>query len=143
MKKTGVLMVLFLLLLVTWGRGLFAVPAPDSAHALSRCPPIEEEIIDLNALADMLKNTKAVGLVTKIALKGDISALLKRMEVYHRGKRTFSLEELQEQYDLLLMKIASHLQDKDLALHKHLCNAWFVIWEDLRDEQRFREFSNG
>ena len=50
-----------------------------------------------------------------------------------------TLEQLEEQYDLLLMKIAIYLQDNDLALHNHLCNAWLVIWEDLRDFDRFHQ----
>ncbi len=131
------------MLLVTSTSALLALPAQDSGHALSQCPPIEEEAIDLKALAEMLKKTHAVGLVTKISLKSDINGLLARMDNFHQGKKDFNLEQLQEQYDVLLMKIASHLQDKDLDLHRHLCNAWFLIWEDLRDEQRFREYQDG
>ena len=115
------------------------VIAHDPNAPRSGCPPVEEEIVDLKLLADMLAKTKAVGLFTKLSLKKDINNVLKRLNQFHDGKSNFTLEQLEEQYNLLLMKIAIHLQDNDLALHRHLCNAWLVIWEDLRDFDRFKE----
>jgi len=116
---------------------------PVSAHDPSRprggCPPVEEEIVDLQLLGDMLADTRAIGLFTKLSLKKDIEKVLSRLSKFHDGKSKFTLEQLEEQYDLLLMKIAIHLQDNDLTLHTHLCNAWLVIWEDLRDFDRFHE----
>jgi hypothetical protein len=116
---------------------------PAIAHEPSRprggCPPVEEEIVDLQLLSNMLADTKAIGLFTKLGLKRDIEKVLLRLKKFHDGKSKFTLEQLEEQYDLLLMKIAIHLQDNDLTLHKHLCNAWLTIWEDLRDYDRFHE----
>ena len=116
---------------------------PVNAHNPSAprggCPPVEEEIVDLQMLGDMLADTRAFGLFTKLSLKRDIDKVLLRLERFHDGKGKFTLEQLEEQYDLLLMKIAIHLQDNDLVLHRHLCNAWLVIWEDLRDFDRFHE----
>ena len=116
---------------------------PAIAHDPSRprngCPPVEEEIVDLQILGDMLAETRAVGIFTKLSLKKDIEKVLLRLKKFHNGKSKFSLEQLEEQYNLLLMKIAIHLQEDDLALHTHLCNAWLVIWEDLRDYDRFHE----
>ena len=115
------------------------VIAHDPSEPRSGCPPVEEEIVDLQILADMLANTKAVSLLTKLSLKKDIDKVLKRLNQFHDGKSKFTLGQLEEQYNLLLMKIAIHLQDNDLILHRHLCNAWLVIWEDLRDYDRFKE----
>ncbi len=116
---------------------------PAIAHEPSRprggCPPVEEEIVDLQLLGNMLADTKAIGLFTKLSLKKDIEKVLLRLNKFHDGKSKFTLEQLEEQYDLLLMKIAIHLQDNDLALHTHLCNAWLTIWEDLRDYDSFHE----
>lgn len=107
--------------------------------ALQSCPAVPEEIVDLDDLAAGLKASKAVGMLDKIRLKSGIDDLLKRMRAYHKGKRTYSLEELQEQYDVLLMKIAGYLQDKDVTLHGQLCNAWESLWLDLEDPERFAE----
>lgn len=96
-------------------------------------------MLDLGWLADGLRNSRAIGLWDKIRLKSSIDELLERMEEFHEGKRVFSLPELQEQYDVLLMKIATHLQHKDVLLHGQLCNAWELIWLDLEDPDVFAE----
>jgi hypothetical protein len=108
-------------------------------EALQSCPAVEEEIVDMELLASGLKDSKAIGMFDKIRLKSSIDDLLKRMEAFHNGKRTYSLAELQEQYDVLLMKIAYHLQHKDVVMHGQLCNAWDLIWLDLEDPVRFTE----
>jgi hypothetical protein len=114
-----------------------SVAAPTAA--LQSCPTVEEEIVDLHILADGLKESRAVGLLEKLRLKASIESLISRFQSYHDGRSDFSLVQLQEQYDVLLMRIASHLQHKDTILHKRLCNAWFQIWQDLEDPQRFAE----
>lgn len=117
-----------------------ALPASETRQAaLQSCPAVEEEIVDLEMLAQGLKKSKAVGLVEKIRLKSAINDLLERFEVFHEGARDYSLEQLQEQYDVLLMRIASHLQQQDDRLHGQLCNAWDIIWHDLEDPDRFTE----
>ncbi len=87
----------------------------------------------------MLADTKAIGLFTKLGLKKDMNKVLQRLKKFHDGKSKYTLEQLQEQYDLVLMKIAIHLQDSDFILHRHLCNAWLPIWQDLKDFDRFHE----
>lgn len=116
-----------------------ASPFPSHAEALQQCPAVEEEIVDLSMLAQGLKDSKAVGLIEKIRLKKAIDELIGRFSAYHVGDRRFSMEELQQQYDVLLMRIATHLQHKDLLLHQQLCNAWELIWQDLENADRFSE----
>ena len=116
-----------------------ADPSTVNSTALMACPSVDEEIVDLQILADGLKQSDAVGLFEKIRLKSAIDDLLKRMRKFHEGENKFSAAELQEQYDVLLMRIASHLQDKDVILHSQLCNAWEMIWLDLEDPDRFAE----
>jgi len=114
-------------------------PFSSHAEALQQCPAVEEEIVDLSMLAQGLKDSKAVGLIEKIRLKKAIDGLISRFSAYHVGDRRFSMGELQQQYDVLLMRIASHLQHKDLLLHQQLCNAWELIWQDLENADRFSE----
>jgi len=118
-----------------------ANPPADSARAsaLQACPKISKEIVDLDVLADGLKNSHAVGLFEKVRLKSSIDELIGRMKAFHGGARSYSLAQLQEQYDVLMMRIASQLQDKDLALHGQLCNAWDSLWSQLTDRGRFTE----
>ena len=109
------------------------------ASALQACPKVTKEIVDLGMLSDGLKNSSAVGLFEKVRLKSSIDDLIGRLKAFHAGARSFSLAQLQEQYDLLMMRIASQLQDKDQALHGQLCNAWEPLWAQLQDRDRFME----
>jgi len=118
-----------------------ALAAGEAAHAaaLQACPKVKEEIVDLDVLADGLKDSSAVGMFEKLRLKSAIDELIGRFKAFHRGDSRYTLAELQEQYDLLMMRIARQLQDKDLALHGQLCNAWSSIWATLQDRARFME----
>jgi hypothetical protein len=113
--------------------------ADKHAAALQACPTVKQEIVDLDMLAQGLKDSSAVGMFEKLRLKSAIDDLIARMKAYHQGAKRFTLAELQEQYDLLMMRIAQQLQDKDLPLHGRLCNAWDSIWATLQDRQRFME----
>jgi len=125
----------------------FATPhagAADGAAkiaALQACPTVEEEIVDLELLADGLKRSNAVGLMEKLRLRSSIDDLIARLKAYHAGARHYTPAQLQQQYDLLLMRIAAHLQHKDQLLHGQLCNAWEAIWLDLIDSDRFTKRS--
>jgi hypothetical protein len=113
-----------------------------SNAALQACPTMQDEVADLHKLADALAKSDAVGWVEKLRLKSSIDELIGRMRDYHRGARRYTLAQLQEQYDLLMMRIAGLLQDKDKVLHGRLCNAWHSIWSALQDRQRFEEMSS-
>jgi hypothetical protein len=106
---------------------------------LSACPSVDEEILDLQMLSAALRDTKAVGAMTKIRLKSDINKVLKRLENWHAGKTKFTLDELEEQYNLLLMKIATLINDRDQVLHQQICNSWVGLWLDLKDPDSFRK----
>ena len=140
-QKRFSLPLVFFIALVTLLTGAAASQSTDTTRvsALQSCPDVEEEIVDLELLADGLKSSRAVGLIEKIRLRSSIDTLIKRMEAFHSGDRQYSLAELQEQYDVLLMKIAANLQHKDTVLHGQLCNAWQPIWQDLQDSNRFSE----
>ena len=120
---------------------LQAQATPVAAHAavLQACPTVKEDIVDLNMLADGLKDSSAVGLLEKLRLKLAIDQLVDRFKALHRDDKRYTLDQLQEQYDLLMMRIAQALQDKDPALHGRLCSAWAPIWATLQDRSRFQE----
>ena len=113
--------------------------AEKHAAALQSCPTVAKEIVDLDMLAKGLEHSSAVGLFEKLKLKSAIDDLLDRFKAYHRGTGRFTLDQLQEQYDVLMMRIATQLQDKDVALHGQLCNAWESIWATLQDRRAFLE----
>ena len=98
---------------------------------------LEDEIFDLEFLETHLRATRAVAPLTKLKLNSDIKKLLAKLEDYHMGISKYSIDQLQEQFDLLYLKVVSLVQDKDLDLHRHLCNSWGPLWRDLRDPDYF------
>jgi hypothetical protein len=130
-----------ILVLLLPGCGASLAMAQTTAHttALQACPTVKNEITDLDMLADGLKNSNAVGVFEKLRLKSSIDELIGRLKSFHAGARSYTMPQLQEQYDLLMMRIARQLQDKDLALHGQLCNAWEPLWAQLQDRNRFLE----
>jgi hypothetical protein len=118
-----------------------ALAAGEAAHkrAPQACPKVKDEIVDLDMLAEGLKNSGAVGMLEKLRLKSSIDDLIGRFKAFHAGAKRYSLAQLQEQYDLLMMRIAAALHEKDVVLHGQLCNAWELLWSDLQDRARFKE----
>jgi hypothetical protein len=127
------------LLLALCGGAARAAGEEARAAVLQACPKVQQEIVDLDMLAEGLKNSGAVGMLEKLRLKSSIDELIGRLKAFHGGSKQYTLTELEEQYDLLMMRIARQLQDKDLALHGQLCNAWGSIWTTLQDRGRFME----
>ncbi len=122
-----------------------AKPAPsvDPAAARSACPESAEDVLlDLEQLENGIRKTKAVGMMTKIKLKGQINKLLDEIKAYHAGSSPFTLEQIRERFDLLYMKIVSLTQDKDTDLHLQLCVSWDLIWDGLRDPLQFQNLSS-
>ena len=113
--------------------------AAANTSALQACPTVKNEIADLDMLVDGLKHSDAVGLFEKVRLNSAVNELIARLKAFHGGTGNYSLAQLQEQYDLLMMRIATQLQDKDITLHSQLCNAWEPLWTQLQDRGRFNE----
>jgi hypothetical protein len=116
--------------------------AADSKSPRSNCiESSREEIIELEKLEDRVRDTRAVGPLTKLKLKQEINRLLKKAKAYHNGNSSLTLDQLKEQYDLLYMKVVSLIQDKDIELHHQLCNSWDPIWEYLKDPAVLNQLS--
>jgi len=109
--------------------------------ARSKCTSVEQEIIDFETLEKEITKTKAIGLMTKIKLKGDINKLLSELKTFHAGNSPLTQEQHREQYDLLYMKVVTLVQEKDPDLHHQLCNAWEPIWVSLQDENNLKKVS--
>lgn len=104
---------------------------PDAATP-GAVPPL-----DLTSLEKQLKDTKAIGVFTKISLKNKVDDLLKQFADYHRGQAKRTIKDLRRSYDLLLMKVLSLVQDEDRALALAIVSSREAIWELLADPKRF------
>jgi hypothetical protein len=105
-------------------------PAPDVAK---KAPPT----LDLKSLEQRLKDTSAIGVLTKIALKNQVDDLLDQFRAFYQGKLKTTLAELRQPYDLLVLKVLSLLQDSDPSLASAIVASREAIWGILADPKKF------
>ena len=114
--------------------------APDSpvsatpSEGKQEAPPA----LDLASLEKRLRETKAIGVFTKLSLKNQVDDLRERFRAFHEGRGAVLLAELREQYDLLLLKVLSLLQDSDPPLARDISASREVLWSLLADPAKFR-----
>lgn len=106
-----------------------ATPAPAKKEAP---PPL-----DLTSLETRLKETKAIGVFTKITLKNQVDDLLEQFRAYYQGRAKTSLAELRRPYDGLILKVLSLLQDGDPELARTIVASREAIWGILADPNKF------
>ncbi len=109
-----------------------STPAPAPAVSLA-APPL-----DLGSLEQKLRDTKAIGVFTKLSLKNQVDDLLGKFRDFYNKKSTATLAELRQKYDLLLLKVLSVLQDGDPTLASTISASREAIWGILADPQKFR-----
>ena len=107
-------------------------PAPGPGKQGAAPPPL-----DLVSLEQRLRDTKAIGLLTKISLKNQVDDLLTQFRAFHEGRAGAALTELRERYNLLLLKVLSLLQGNDPALAQAVAASREAIWGLLADPAKF------
>jgi len=116
-------------------------PAPNAQAPKSAAAPVASQAapvpLDLIALKEQLKATKAIGVFTKIALKNQVDDLMNKFRDYYHGKSKTTMPELRRSYDLLMMKVLSLLQDSDKKLASEVVSSREAIWALLSDPKKF------
>ena len=92
--------------------------------------------LDLASLEQRLRDTKAIGVFTKLSLKNQVEDLLTQFRAFHQG-RAGVLTELRERYNLLLLEVLSLLQGSDPALAQAIVASREAIWGLLADPAKF------
>jgi hypothetical protein len=100
--------------------------------ATQKAPPL-----DLASLEARLKETKAIGVLTKIAISNQVDDLLNQFRDFYQGKFKTTLAELRRPYDLLVLKVLALLQDSDPALASAIVASREAIWDILSDRTKF------
>ena len=96
--------------------------------------------LDLAALEDRLVETDAIGFFTKLELKSQIDELTEKFREFHAANaesENDKLNGLREEFDLLLLKVLTLLQDDDPTLHRDVAKARPQIWETFSDPELF------
>lgn len=111
--------------------------APPGAATAAAQHPATAPPLDLKALEQRLRNTKAIGIFTKITLKNQVDDLLDKFEDYYDRKSKYTMKDLRRSYDLLLMKVLSLLQDEDQQLASAIVASREALWVLLADPKTF------
>ncbi len=88
-------------------------------------------------LVARIRKTGAIGFFTKLALKNQIDDLLSEFREFHEGVSNTELAVLKDQFNLLLMKVITLLQDDDSKLFQDIVSAREFLWINLADIERF------
>lgn len=110
-------------------------PAASPAPVAARAPAL-----DLRSLEQRLKDTNAIGVMTKLSLKNQVDDLVARFRGFHDGNRPPTLAELRRPFELLLMKVLSLLQDQDPALANQINASREAIWGLLSDRDKLAPY---
>jgi hypothetical protein len=116
-------------------------PSKPAAPAVAASRPAPAQSLDIPSLEQRLKDTPAIGLMTKLSLKNQVDDLLAQFRAYHQGHRPPTLEELRRPYELLLMKLLALLQDQDPGLAAAIHDSRDAIWGVLSDRDKFSKFA--
>jgi hypothetical protein len=111
--------------------------APAVAKANPTPPPAAS--LDLTSLEQRLKETRAIGVFTKLSLKNQVDDLLSQFRAFHNRKAAIALSELRQRYDLLLLKVLSLLQNGDPPLASAISSSRETLWGILSDPQKFAQ----
>jgi hypothetical protein len=112
---------------------------PSKKTTIARPPETPElpPTLDLASLEQRLKDTRAIGVFTKLSLKNQVDDLLDQFRAYHRRESKTSLTELRQRYNLLLLKVLTLLQDSDAPLAAAISSSREAIWSILTDPEKF------
>ncbi len=120
-------------------------PAPASAASTAAAPKPAAQPpaapaappLDLTSLEQRLRDTKAIGVFTKLSLKNQVDDLLGQFRAFHKQQSAAALPTLRQKYDLLLLKVLSLLQDGDPPLATAISSSREAIWGILTDPVKF------
>ncbi len=96
--------------------------------------------LDLDLLEKRLRETRAIGVFTKLALKNQVDDLLDKFQAFYQGHSSKTLDQLRQPYEMLMMKVLALLQDSDPPLARDILDSREAIWEMLSDPEKFASY---
>jgi outer membrane biosynthesis protein TonB len=112
--------------------------APPSETAAPQPAKPTGVTLDLTALEQRLRDTKAIGVFTKLSLKNQVDDLLDEFREFHRSREQTMLAKLRQAFDLLVLKVLSLLQDGDPPLARDVLSSREALWNILTDPDKFK-----
>ena len=84
--------------------------------------------LQLQALADRLRASDAIGLFKKLAIKNKVNELARGFGYYHQGHRMADLKDLRGRFEVLRSHIVMALKEGDPALAKDVAKSGQSLW---------------
>ncbi len=95
--------------------------------------------LDLGSLEQRLKDTKAIGVFTKLSLKNQVDDLLGQLRAFHSGSSKTPQTQLRQKFDTLIIKVLTLLQDGDPQLASAIASSREALWGILMDPKKFSQ----
>ena len=122
------------------GMASAAVPTvEDEDPALAWQAP--EPPLDVATLKLRLRETSALGVFAKLALKSEMGDLMQQLRWHHRGSNKTSVADLRLLYDQFVSKVFSLIRDGDPPLAQAIARSRESIWGVLADPEQFESAS--
>jgi len=118
-----------------------AAPKPSAEAAPKTTAPESPpaQTLDLGSLEQRLKDTKAIGVFTKLSLKNQVDDLLAELRAFHSGSAKTPTAELRQKYDTLIIKVLTLLQNGDPQLASAIASSREALWGVLMDPKKFSQ----
>jgi hypothetical protein len=117
--------------------GKAAPPSVKAPAMVSASPKKLEPPLDVAALKTQLRETSAIGVFTKLALKNQMDDLLEQFRAHYQSGQKTSVASLRQPYDMLVLKVLSLVQDSDPSLARKISGSREAIWAILADKEKF------
>jgi len=114
---------------------------PSKHEDLAAVAGKAEPPLDMAALKTRLRETRAIGVFTKLALQNQVDDLLKQFRAHYLSGQKTSVAALRQPFDMLILKVLALLQDSDPSLAKTISGSREAIWGILADPVKFNAAS--
>ena len=117
-----------------------SAPAIEPARKKENPAPVARQLeppLDVAALKSRLRDTNAIGVFTKLALKNQVDDLLQQFRTHYLSGRNTSVAPLRQPYDMLVLKVLALIQDSDPSLARTISGSREAIWGILADPEKF------
>ena len=101
-------------------------------------PRAQAAALDLDRLVDRLRNTSAIGMFGKLALKNRLDGLIDDFRRFHAGDAKGGLGALKGQFEGLLVRTASLVREGDPKLRGQLLASRDALWTLLSNPAKFK-----
>lgn len=114
-----------------------AIVQPRRIENAATTAMTSEPPLDVAGLKARLRDTDAIGVLTKLALRNQMDDLMQKFRVHYQGGQKTSVAALRQPYDLLVRRVLSVVQSGDPSLARAISASHEAIWRLLADPVTF------